>query len=116
MRFPRAQSFDERVQTLFASRRQGVFRECRLDNADLRGVRRGQARFERSNFAGANIDGWLSACASSWSAEASLLSVLFVKRHRCPGPALAGVRQLRRHRSHPPARHPRDASAGGFCL
>ena len=59
----RGESFDERLQTLFASRRQSVFRECRFDGADLRGVRPGQARFERCSFAGANIDGWLSACA-----------------------------------------------------
>jgi hypothetical protein len=59
----RGELFDERLQTLFASRRQSVFRECRFDGADLRGVRPGQARFERCSFAQTNIDGWLSACA-----------------------------------------------------
>ncbi|HEV8534262.1 MAG TPA: hypothetical protein VGR87_00865 [Candidatus Limnocylindria bacterium] len=59
----RAELFDERLQTLFASRRQSIFRECRFDGADLRAVRPGQARFERCSFARANIDGWLSACA-----------------------------------------------------
>lgn len=59
----RGELFDERLQTLFASRRQSIFRECRFDGADLRGVRPGQARFERCSFARANIDGWLSACA-----------------------------------------------------
>ncbi|TMG55518.1 MAG: pentapeptide repeat-containing protein [Chloroflexi bacterium] len=59
----RGEHFDERLQTLFASRRQSVFRECRFEGADLRFVRPGQARFERCSFAGANIDGWVSACA-----------------------------------------------------
>jgi hypothetical protein len=59
----RGELFDERLQTLFASRRQSIFRECRFDGADLTGVRPGQARFERCSFARTNIDGWLSACA-----------------------------------------------------
>ena len=59
----RGELFDERLQTLFASRRQSIFRECRFDGADLHAVRPGQARFERCNFARANIDGWISACA-----------------------------------------------------
>ena len=53
----RGELFDERLQTLFASRRQSIFRECRFDGADLHGVRPGQARFERCNFARTNIDG-----------------------------------------------------------
>lgn len=59
----RGELFDERLQTLFASRRQSIFRECRFDGADLSGIRPGQARFERCSFARTNIDGWLSACA-----------------------------------------------------
>jgi hypothetical protein len=59
----RGEQFDERLQTLFASRRQSTFRECRFDGTDLRFVRPGQARFERCSFANANIDGWVSACA-----------------------------------------------------
>ena len=34
----RGELFDERLQTLFASRRQSIFRECRFDGADLRFV------------------------------------------------------------------------------
>src|SRR5438445_10520580 len=56
----RGESFDERLQTLFASRRQSVFRECRFDGADLRGVRPGQARFEPWSFAGASIGGGMA--------------------------------------------------------
>lgn len=59
----RGELFDERLQTLFASRRQSIFRECRFDGADLRAVRPGQARFENCSFAGTNIDGWVTACA-----------------------------------------------------
>jgi len=59
----RGELFDERLHTLFASRRQSTFRECRFEGADLRSVRPGQARFERCNFAGANIDGWISTTA-----------------------------------------------------
>lgn len=59
----RGELFDERLQTLFASRRQSTFRECRFDGADLRFVRPGQARFERCSFARSNIDGWVSASA-----------------------------------------------------
>jgi hypothetical protein len=59
----RGELFDERLQTLFASRRQSIFRECRFDGADLRRVRPGQARFERCSFAAVQIDGWISACA-----------------------------------------------------
>jgi len=59
----RGELFDERLQTLFASRRQSVFRECRFDGADLRFIRPGQARFESCSFAQSNIDGWVSATA-----------------------------------------------------
>ena len=41
------QTLDRRYQPLFSSRKQSVFRDCRFDNADLTGVRPGQARFER---------------------------------------------------------------------
>lgn len=59
----RSEAFGEQWQALFTSRRQGVFRDCRFDGADLSGVRPGQTRFERCSFADANLDGWLSACA-----------------------------------------------------
>src|SRR5207237_10476027 len=59
----RGEVFDERLQTLVASRRQSILGECGFDGADLHGVRPGQARFESCNFARTNIDGWISACA-----------------------------------------------------
>ena len=59
----RGEIFDDRLQTLFASRRQSIFRECRFDGTDLRSVRPGQARFERCSFTKANLEGWVSATA-----------------------------------------------------
>jgi hypothetical protein len=59
----RGQTLDRRFQPLFSSRRRSVFRDCRFDEADLRAVRPGQARFERCRFDGANIDGWESFTA-----------------------------------------------------
>jgi len=40
-----------------------VFRECRFDDADLRGVDPGEARFERCTFDGARITKWMTHCA-----------------------------------------------------
>jgi len=56
----RAQTLGRPYQSLFSSRRQSVFRDCRFDDADLTGVRPGQARFERCSFANARLDGWES--------------------------------------------------------
>ena len=50
------QTLDRRYQPLFSSRRQSVFRDCTFNNADLTGVRPGQARFERCTFIGSKID------------------------------------------------------------
>lgn len=36
-----------------------IYRRCRFDGADLRGVRPGAARFEGCRFDGARLDGWL---------------------------------------------------------
>jgi hypothetical protein len=57
------QTLDRRYQPLFSSRKQSVFRDCRFDNADLTGVRPGQARFERCTFDDAKIDAWESFTA-----------------------------------------------------
>lgn len=55
--FSRA-SMDRRLKPLFAARPRNVFRECRFDGADLRGVNPGQSRFEGCSFIGARLDGW----------------------------------------------------------
>jgi len=57
------QTLDRRYQPLFSSRRQSVFRDCTFNNADLTGVRPGQARFERCTFIGSKIDAWESFTA-----------------------------------------------------
>jgi len=57
------QTLDRRYQPLFTSRKQSVFRDCRFDDADLSGVRPGQARFERCTFDNAKIDAWESFTA-----------------------------------------------------
>jgi hypothetical protein len=59
----RGNVLDRRYQSLFSGRRQSVFRDCRFDEADLTGVRPGQARFERCSFANAQLEGWESYCA-----------------------------------------------------
>lgn len=56
----RGLTFDARLQTLFVSRIQSVFRECRFDEADLRKASPGQSRFERCTFDGARLDRWTS--------------------------------------------------------
>jgi Pentapeptide repeats (8 copies) len=40
-----------------------VFRDCRFDRADLRGVDPGEARFERCSFDDAKIAEWMTHCA-----------------------------------------------------
>lgn len=55
--------FDQRLQALFTSRIQSVFRECRFDEADLRRASPGQSRFESCSFDGARLDRWTSLCA-----------------------------------------------------
>jgi len=54
--------FDGRLQQVFSSRIQSVFRECRFDDADLRRAGPGQSRFERCTFDGARIEHWTSLC------------------------------------------------------
>lgn len=54
--------FDARLQPLFTSRVQSVFRECRFDEADLRKATPGQSRFEACAFDGARLDKWVSLC------------------------------------------------------
>src|SRR5438093_324419 len=49
------QALDRRYQPLFSSRRQSIFRDCKFDDADLTGVRPGQARFERCTFDNAKV-------------------------------------------------------------
>lgn len=56
----RGLTFDARLQALFISRIQSVFRECRFDEADLRKATPGQSRFERCTFDGARLDRWTS--------------------------------------------------------
>lgn len=56
----RGLTFDARLQPLFVSRIQSVFRECRFDEADLRKASPGQSRFERCTFDGARLDKWTS--------------------------------------------------------
>jgi hypothetical protein len=55
--------FDKRLQQLFATAPQSIFRDCKFDGADLRRARPGQARFERSTFDDAAIDGWRAETA-----------------------------------------------------
>ena len=57
------QTLDRRYQPLFSSRKQSIFRDCSFDDADLIGVRPGQARFEHCSFVGARIDAWESFTA-----------------------------------------------------
>lgn len=52
--------FDQRLQPLFSSAVQTVFRECVFDEADLRKAGPGQSRFEECSFAGAKLDRWTS--------------------------------------------------------
>jgi hypothetical protein len=59
----RGMAFEPKFQPLFSGRPQTIFRECVFDEADLRRVDPGQARFERCSFAGANLDEWVSYCA-----------------------------------------------------
>ncbi len=54
--------FDGRLQQVFSSRVQSVFRECRFDDADLRRAGPGQSRFEHCSFDGARIEKWTSLC------------------------------------------------------
>lgn len=56
----RGLTFDARLQALFTSRMQSVFRECRFDEADLRKASPGQSRFEACVFDGARLDRWTS--------------------------------------------------------
>lgn len=58
----RGLAFDRRLQSLFTSRRQSVFRDCRFDGCDLRHGGPGQSRFERCTFDGARIERWTSLC------------------------------------------------------
>lgn len=51
-------TFDKRMQGLFSAVPRSTFRDCKFDGADLRRVRPGVARFERSTFDDAAIDGW----------------------------------------------------------
>src|SRR4029078_2525039 len=61
------QTLARRSQPLFSSRRQSVFRDCTFNNADLTGVRPGQARFERCTFIGSKIE-CAGACTPEWLA------------------------------------------------
>ncbi len=54
--------FDGRMQQIFSSRVQSVFRDCRFDEADLRRAGPGQSRFERCSFDGTRIQKWTSLC------------------------------------------------------
>lgn len=58
----RGLAFDRRLRSLFTSRRQSVFRDCRFDACDLRHAGPGQSRFERCSFEGARIERWTSLC------------------------------------------------------
>jgi len=51
----RGELFDERLQTLFASRRQSIFRECRFDGADLHDADLRGANLRGANLTGANL-------------------------------------------------------------
>ncbi len=55
--------FDQRLQPLFTSPVQTVFRDCGFDGADLRKAGPGQSRFESCSFDGAKIDRWNSHAA-----------------------------------------------------
>lgn len=59
----RGLAFEPKHQPLLSAHPQTVFRECRFDDADLRSVHPGQARFERCSFIDARLDGWTSYCA-----------------------------------------------------
>ncbi|HUQ42103.1 MAG TPA: hypothetical protein VM052_06360 [Candidatus Limnocylindrales bacterium] len=59
----RAIRFDKLYQPMFAASPQSIFRDCRFDGADMRRMRPGQARFERSTFDDAAIDGWRTETA-----------------------------------------------------
>lgn len=56
----RGLTFDTRLQAIFSSRVQSVFRDCRFDGADLRHAGPGQSRFERCTFDGARLEHWTS--------------------------------------------------------
>ena len=55
--------FDRRWQMLFSSQPRNIFRDCRFDDADMRRVRPGVARFEHCTFDDAKLDGWSSESA-----------------------------------------------------
>jgi hypothetical protein len=48
---------------LMAGRKQTTYLRCKFDEADLRGVLPGQARFERCSFERTRIDGWRSTAS-----------------------------------------------------
>ncbi len=54
---------DRRMQPLFKSRPRNVFRECRFEGADLRGIDPSASRFERCAFEGADLSGWNAVAA-----------------------------------------------------
>lgn len=59
----RKATLDRRLQPLFKARRRNVFRECRFDGADLRGIDPGASRFESCRFDGADLGGWTASTA-----------------------------------------------------
>lgn len=56
-------TLERRIQPVFRARRRNVFRRCRFDGADLRGVDLGGTRFEECTFDGARLDGWITRTA-----------------------------------------------------
>jgi hypothetical protein len=59
----RTATLDRRLQPLFKARPRNVFRECRFDGADLRGIDPAWSRFERCTFDGADFAGWNAVAA-----------------------------------------------------
>jgi len=59
----RRATLDRRLLPLFKARQRNVFRECRFDGADLRGIDPGASRFERCTFDGADLTGWNAVTA-----------------------------------------------------
>ncbi len=59
----RGVALERRIQPIFSSVPQSVFRGCRFDGVDFRRANVGQSRFERCSFGEARIDAWNVTCA-----------------------------------------------------
>lgn len=59
----RTAKLDRRLLPIFKAKRRNIFRDCRFDGADMRGIDPGASRFESCTFDGADLDGWTAATA-----------------------------------------------------